>query len=279
MSDCRPSGPTALSLREDDFAVAPWTYPGTPLSASAVAAGGFLHPLRPAADPRNSLVTVGNGAQPLAEFLRAAGASDVGARTALVAVGSNASAVVMHRKLTEGRDGSVDTTVVYLTGAVHGLAVGHSAHIGRRGFLAAAPVVDRHATTPVVAALLDAHQLARIDETEPNYRRRRLTAPSFALRVDDDRAVDGFDVYVSKWDVLADPADGSRAMPFGTQERAFLAVTARSSALRTLLGDADHRTVITALAGDPGLRATATDLLGREGLAIRSGFDGPLIGA
>lgn len=91
-------------------------------------------------------------------------------RTPVVAVGSNASPTVLRAKL----GGLLGTGLPMTLARVEGLQVGHSAHVSARGYVAAAPVRARPGADVAgtfVVCWFDEAQLARVDGTEPNYRR------------------------------------------------------------------------------------------------------------
>jgi hypothetical protein len=64
----------------------------------------------------------------------------------------------------------------------------------------------------------DPEQLARLDETEPNYRRLRLSCADYPLRLEGGGVLPAFDVYESRWGVLSDPAG---PIPLPTQPELF----------------------------------------------------------
>lgn len=113
------------------------------------------------------------------------GPVDVRGRTAVAAVGSNASPAVLVRKLSPGGPG----VVVLEPGKLPGVRVGHSAHVSLGGYIPAAPYAAPGATD-VLVGWFEPAQLALLDATEPNYERRHLVDA-------------GLDVYVSRWGVIA----------------------------------------------------------------------------
>lgn len=115
-------------------------------------------------------------------------------RTLVLAVGSNASAAVLRRKLA-----GVDPSVPSAECTVAGLAVGHSAHVSADGYIPAAPFASPGARTPLRAGWFTPQQLAALDRTEPNYDRITLSTARFPLELD----VEAFDVYRSRWGILA----------------------------------------------------------------------------
>lgn len=113
------------------------------------------------------------------------GSVDVRGRTAVAAVGSNASPAVLVRKLSPAGPG----VVVLEPGRLPGVLVGHSAHVSPGGYIPAAPYAAP-GTTDVLVGWFDPAQVALLDATEPNYERRHLVDA-------------GLDVYVSRWGVIA----------------------------------------------------------------------------
>lgn len=159
------------------------------------------------------------------------GTVDVRGRTPVAAVGSNASPLVLARKLAALPSGLVALRPQRL----RGVRVGHSAHVSAGGYVPAAPYAGDGAVDAVVG-WFDAEQLALVDATEPNYDRRALTS--------------GTQVYVSRWGVVA--VDG-RPLPLLGQ--AELLARLRPPALR---GRA------SADLADPAVRAAVSGWLQAE---------------
>ena len=137
---------------------------------------------------------------------------NIGRGEPLLAVGSNASAEVLRRKL----DGPVPPLPVAPC-IVGDLAVGHSAHVSRPGFLAAAPYRRAGARTSAVALWPDPAQLAALDATEPSYERVWLSAERYPLWVGILRPT-GCWVHSSRFGLLADSA--RRTVPLRSQAAA-----------------------------------------------------------
>lgn len=135
--------------------------------------------------------------------LTAEGAAPLDQRTLVVAVGSNQSPAVIARKYRRaGYDGPAATAFLRCT--VEDLAVGHSAHVSARGYIAAAP---RHApgeVTDLVATWFDQAQLSIVDRSEPNYERLELTGVDYPLELVTGTRPSRFAVYASRWGVIAD---------------------------------------------------------------------------
>lgn len=133
-------------------------------------------------------------------------ASSLADRTPVAAVGSNASPTILRHKLGP----LLETGLPITLAQVDGLAVGHSAHVSARGYVAAAPIASPPDAGPraVTLAWFDRAQLAAMDETEPNY--RRTTLPSRMPCRQGDVTVTGTEVYVSNHGVL-----GEAGVPLG----------------------------------------------------------------
>ncbi|QDO89426.1 hypothetical protein FNH13_14720 [Ornithinimicrobium ciconiae] len=130
-------------------------------------------------------------------FVPEACVDDLEGRVPVVAVGSNASPAVLRHKLGPLLSTGVPLAVVQ----VEGLAVGHSAHVSARGYIAAAPFRSEGAHEAVVA-WFDTAQLATLDATEPNY--RRIPLPDDMSCRQGDVSVAGAEVYASVHGVLGE---------------------------------------------------------------------------
>jgi hypothetical protein len=247
----------------DDLAACPWAYPGTAATCSGLLEGGRFTP-RPACD------------------LLAGAAS----RTLVVAVGSNASPAVMHRKLARhGVSGPVPLVAAKLTGC----AVGHSAHVSVPGFVPAAPYLRADACTPVYATLLDRPQLRCVDASEPSYVRRRVARGRCVLELDGGTRPASFALYDGRWGVLAPPDQAP--VPFGSQQALHALLRLHWPLYEELLdrgrddgtahagtgGDADDdlaaaQRVIGALAADEALRTRVREAFAATGWTRDSGL-------
>lgn len=244
----------------EDLTARPWAYPGTAARCSGVLEDGTF-----TATPATDLLTE------LAS----------GSRTAVVAVGSNASPAVMHRKLS--RHG-VGGAVPLVAGTLSGCAVGHSAHVSRPGFVPAAPYLRAGARTPVYVTLLDDAQLRCVDSTEPGYVRRRLPSARCALELEDGSRPESFDLYDGRWGVLArpTPASAGSMLPFGSQQALHALLRTRWAPYADLLGGVDAaaepddlaraQAVMRALAADEALRVRVRDAFAATGWTRPSGL-------
>jgi hypothetical protein len=206
---------------------------------------------------------------PLDALLDELGLPRTGDRHPVLAVGSNAAPGQLSHKLT-GR--GLPDTVPLVPVTVQGLSVALSAHISAPGYVAASPVVDPGARTPLVVTWLDAAQLAAVDATEPNYRRAFLPGEDFPVELPSGCRLGGVYVYHSMRGVLATPG-GHRPRPGGGEQSAVLAgLLADSPRLRALLGPDPH-TWVRRAGADAALRARGTELFAAEGwLLPEEGF-------
>lgn len=216
-----------VDLTSDDFGAKPWLYPGTRPSTS-----GVLH-------ERN--------------YSRLEALPPVATRYVVVAVGSNASPAVMHRKLA--KDG-VNGTVPFVLAEVTGLRVGHSAHVSRAGYIPAAPILTQSARTSVVAVLLDHEQVTSLDRTEPNYVRESIGRDECHLSWEIGESPASFHLYVSKRGVLAPP--GEQPLSLTDQDVVYADLRRRCEPFSRLLAAGD-RAAMRRFASDEHLREEAMD--------------------
>ncbi|CAN5625159.1 hypothetical protein BH23ACT6_BH23ACT6_14070 [soil metagenome] len=194
-------------------------------------------------------------------------------RLPVLAVGSNASPAVLSDKLAdllEPRAGAVYLEVC----RVVGLAVGHSAHLSRPGYVAAAPCRTSLPQTDAGArggagALETAYSLAwltptqagALDATEPNYDRLPLPPDLTARTIETQVAIQGVQLYVSRHGVLA--RDG-RPVPLMAQPDAVAWLRERLTCIRDV-SDVD-------LFADPNIRESVRRELADGGWALPSGL-------
>jgi hypothetical protein len=241
----------SLDLSSDDFAETPWSYPGTRPATSGLLLGDRYARLPGRLD----------------DALLRSNVATVERRAWVVAVGSNMSPAVMSLKLSRA---GVSTVLPFLEAAVSGLAVGHSAHISRYGYVPAAPFSQPGGASPVVISLLDTRQLRALDRTEPNYRRVRLSGPQIGLEVGGGVRRDAFWIYVSRWGLLKGEGEGPLRMT--TQSEVFAHVRARSQALGRYAAEDGLQQLMRRLAGDPRQRERLSESFAAEGLVVASGL-------
>jgi hypothetical protein len=150
------------------------------------------------------------------------------AGTPLLAYGANASPEALARKLPRAR-------VAALAGTLRGFAVVHSAHVSPYGAVPATLVPAPGAEEPV-HVLLVAGDRARLDATEPNYRRVRLHGVDLEVeRLGRPYAVEA---YLSRHGPLA---VGGRTVPLGTRSQEELrALLGRPLGGRQIISAADE---------------------------------------
>jgi hypothetical protein len=224
-------------------------YPGTRLEVPGLLRDARFAVMSPRADEALGASWIAADDADLDEVLRREGVAAMSTRTLVVAVGSNASVSVMLRKLV-GRGASA---VLPLAPCVVGnLAVGHSAHVSTRGFIAATPFNRPGARTALLASWLDDRQLAAIDATEPTYWHTRLDVADYPIEIlGAGEFPDQFSVYESKAGVLA--LQGA-PIPLSSQE-----------ALHAVLAPGEPRFggialhTIESLAADEALRSALRD--------------------
>jgi hypothetical protein len=176
-------------------------------------------------------------------------------RTMVLAVGANAAPAWLATKL---RRVEVAGVVGMVRAVVGGLGVGHSAHVSRGGYIPAGPYAA-HGAAAVVGLWVTAEQLAAIDATEPNYDRIALRPDQHELRLETGRPAPAYDLYVSRWGVLA---AGGVPLRLGTQRELF-ARLADDPALSTLAPWDDAEAAVRVLA-DPAARARVRDAFAAE---------------
>lgn len=132
-------------------------------------------------------------------------AATLAGRTPVLAVGSNASPEVLRAKL----GGLLATGLPVAPAVAEDLTVGHYAQVSTRGFIAAAPATAPGVHSDLSLGWFDPDQLARLDETEPNYRREVL--PSACTWT--GGRIDGVRVYVSEHGLLADEGEVLPLLP------------------------------------------------------------------
>ncbi|WP_100443988.1 hypothetical protein [Glycomyces xiaoerkulensis] len=219
----------------------PASYPGEPPPRTCVLTGDRLWETA--------------GPEELDAVLHRLGAAPIRSRTPVLAVGSNASAAQMRRKLEPLDHWAVPTTPV----AVTGVAACFSAHVSAPGYVPYAPVSSEGRTNEFHLQWLEEAQLELVDATEPNYERVEVPASeSYPVRTAAGRTVPGVRLYAGRHGVIGDRS--GRPIPAGGQDAALGLVS------RALGARVSHRD----LAADAGLREAATAALAR--LAVADGL-------
>jgi hypothetical protein len=266
---------TRASARMD-----PLQYPWDPPRTSGVINGNDFLPLQLAAGRPLGQSHRRHGAEDslpsccLDEVLDEAGAAPLDTRSPVVSIGSNSSPDVMRRKLAKHRQ-PVSRILPLVRGQLHNIGVGHSAHVSKAGYIAAAPYFQLGECTTVWVSWPDELQLMALDETEPNYRRIQLDGEACPLVLDNGEYPETFSLYTSRWGVLTD-GDGGK-LPFLDQPALFrlLAGSGTGEDLR------DGKSVfegpperVVELLGMPAVQAWAKEWFREAGFAAPVHFDG-----
>ncbi|MEV0198775.1 hypothetical protein [Nonomuraea sp. NPDC050691] len=247
-------GPGSPALTRDDPMAMPLTYPGLlPQGPGVLADRRFL----PLTGRDGDWHVEGS---PIDTWLAARGAAPMRSRHAVVAVGSNAAPAQLHRKFTRHR---VPAVVPLTRVRVRGLAPGVSAHISRFGYIPAAPVAVP-GVSELFVSWVDGEQLAALDRTEPNYRRRVLDPGAHPVTFDGpDRPAGAGQiachVYEGLHGCLAD--ESGRPVRLTSQRRLIGALLGASAELARVCGGTPEEFVVRVR--DPRVRETAQRLLRR----------------
>jgi hypothetical protein len=222
-----------------DLRARPWTYPGLAAPGPGVLIGSHFHPVL--------------AGERVDDVLRREGVAPADRRTLVAAVGSNGAPDVLRAKFARA---GVSGVVPFLHAEVHGIGVGHSAHVSLPGFVAAAPFRAPGAVTPVVASLLDDDQVEALDASERTYTRRPMTGERWSLRLAGDDVCGTVDwwLYDSDQGVLADAPGSRRALRLHSQAALLTHLAAADPALGALLGDVDPIVALPALAASESRR-------------------------
>ncbi|MFI6500068.1 hypothetical protein [Nonomuraea typhae] len=153
------------------------------------------------------------------------GRSPMPERHPVVAVGSNASPGQLLRKF--GGRAVIPMTLAVVDGLVPGVA----AYVSRWGYVPATPVEAPGESSRLFVLWLDDRELAALDATEPNYRRRRLP---YAVTLESGVRLPPCFFYVVKHGCLVDGTGAARRL---TNQRALIqALLDESPGLRRLCG-------------------------------------------
>lgn len=162
----------------------------------------------------------------LDDVLIEANAAPLDSRLPVVAIGSNSSLDVLRRKFANHSQ-PVSKILPLVRGQLHNVGVGHSAHVSKPGYIAAAPYFRMGECTAVWVSWLDERQLAALDETEPNYRRIQLSRGACPLVLETGARPGTFSLFTSRWGVLTD-GNGVK-LPFLDQQALFRRLAAIGS--------------------------------------------------
>lgn len=244
-----------LGLAIDPIA-SPLDYPGRSADGSVVVVDKRLWPV-----PDPSGEGPAPGAATLDDALARLGAAPMDDRQPVLAIGSNASPAQVRRKFA---DADVSRVVPMLQAWVTGLAVHHSAHVSRPGYVPATARPDPSAPTrPAVVVWLDPDQVDALDVTEPNY--RRMPVPSTVVvdaRVGPTPR--GLQHHAGRRGMLG--RDGV-TWPFASQRETIARVVAASPRVRAVAGSTVTAFVAATAASDDRRAAVRAALQG-DGLVV-----------
>ncbi|KOX10328.1 hypothetical protein ADL05_26520 [Nocardiopsis sp. NRRL B-16309] len=256
------------------------TYPGTVPEASGVLLDDAWLPMRPPhgepphgeppvsgppsgpddGDPVADWCVEGAGERTTAAALLARlGRAPMADRYPVLAVGSNAAPAQMRRKL---RARSLAAVLPMTSADVDGITAGVSAHVSRPGYVPATPVA-LPGRSRLFVLWPDGTELAALDATEPNYRRRLLPVDRHSVTLASGVRLRSCFVYVGRHGRLVDEAGRPRRLT--DQATLIRALLAESAALRGLCGTTPEAFVERAR--DPAVRAAVTRLFRDEGRA------------
>ncbi|WP_394216701.1 hypothetical protein [Brachybacterium vulturis] len=206
------------------------------------------------------------------QALAAEGAAPLAERTLVLAVGSNQTPQTIARKYRRSGH-AIPVATPFVRCTVHDLAVGHVASIAAPGYLPAAPYRSPGERMELVATWFDEAQLAVVDETEPNYDRLRLSAEEFPLSLATGEQPAVFDVYASRWGVLAE----GRPLPLRHRQQEIFDELSVLTGEDRFIGDAAE--VCARMAETPEALydlVSAQGLVAPDGLARAAGARHPL---
>ncbi|MEU0071822.1 hypothetical protein ABZ027_20080 [Streptomyces sp. NPDC006332] len=201
------------------------------LEALGLAEAPRDHPLLyPGGWPRDSGLLDGDRLLPLDVFVHPD-------RTAVLAVGSNASPAQLRLKMAEF---GITSPIPMVRARVTGLGVGVSAHVSRLGYVSASPFEAPGEVRELFVTWLDDQQLAVVDASEGvplpngNFRRAWLPAPEVRVEPAPGVTLPGVYAYVNRHGVLHDGTSAPRRHP---GQRALLnELLVGSARLRELFG-------------------------------------------
>jgi hypothetical protein len=208
----------------------PWLYPGPFLPFSCVQKGNNLHPI----------------ADLSCQHLNLAGLEFV------VATGSNASADVMRRKF---ENNGLSTAMAHIVGRLKGFASGHSAHVSKAGYIAAAPYPDDDSSAKIVVSAFSKEQITCLDATEPNYQRVTVQGSRLDLALSLPLPECVY-IYLGNWGVIVN--DDGIPVPLGTQQKIFDQVRAWGLLPAELAETEGVKEVTRALGGNEEWRKEVT---------------------
>lgn len=193
----------------------PIVYPGSPVTGSCLLVDNWIYELGSISGKPVAEWSTNIDGGPLAEgaagerlrlddALRCIGAAPMADRTPVLAIGSNAAPGQLRHKFPEG------PIVPLIRATVRGLAVGHSAHVSKAGYVPYAPMADpsKEVARRFSLLWLDQEQVAIVDKTEPNYRRVVIKAPQVLVELESGERLARVQMYRGCWGILQSSPSG-----------------------------------------------------------------------
>jgi hypothetical protein len=154
----------------------------------------------------------GKKGEALGDALLRFGVAPLELRHPVLSYGSNAAPAQLARKYANS---SAEVVVPAVLGTAHGLDIVYSSHISPYGAVPATLIASPGTSVGVHMGLMDDEQMRVLDETEPNYRRRKLSGRDYSASLESGEALDSFAVYISRHGVLL--VDGAPRRPAGVR--------------------------------------------------------------
>jgi hypothetical protein len=184
-----------MRIKGGEFGAAPVDdprcYPGQIPDYSYLLVRDAVHPLEAG--------STGGLREALADSLRRLGVAPLGDRHPVLFYGSNAAPAQLARKYGAS---SADGVVPAVLGVVDGLDAVYSSHVSPYGAVPATLIASPGTSLSVHVGLLHDGQLGVLDQTEPNYRRRRLSGRDYRASLAPGEALDSYTAYLSCHGVL-----------------------------------------------------------------------------
>src|SRR6266550_6156529 len=169
----------------------PRCYPGRIPDYSYLLVGDAVHPLEAG--------STGRLLDALGDSLLRLGVAPLEDRRPVLFYGSNAAPAQLARKYGAS---SADGVVPAVLGVVDGLDVVYSSHVSPYGAVPATLIASPGTCLSVHVGLLHGDQVGVLDQTEPNYHRRRLSGGDYRASLASGEALDSSTAYVSRHGVL-----------------------------------------------------------------------------
>jgi len=257
----------------------PLSYPGETLAISYLLLDSWVYDIdpQPGARPGEWPVRVDGGpldaafrAGDLNNALSCVAAAPIQSRHPVVAFGSNSAPAQLLDKFA-GLEGS-GRVIPVLRGSIQGFTLGHSAHVSPPGYVPFVLVDGGDGSVlPVSVLWLDSHQLAVMNQTEPNYRLVAVPADRYPLTLDSGHQESNYLAYKGKWGALTWGASMA-PVSAGTQEMVFSRLLG-AFWFRALVGSGDLRSLTLRLRDDRGLRAAVRRELAARRMVTGDGWE------